>query len=180
MKKKFSILFVLLALCGIRMDAQVITSRFRPFTYEQMLNAVEGGMYIDTRREPENNLGKSLSTMRQEFPGLQYSRDKDGLDVYEIKDQGLTLSFEFRNNRLVKEWLILSGDEGFLHEWFDSTVSAFKKTNYRRGSYGDLLIGDNGKYLWQFEYSTFKVSIIDCVVRDADGNPVTMIIYETY
>src|SRR5574344_8371 len=62
-------------------------------------------------KEPGNNLGKSLSTMRVLFPDLQYGWTEDGKDYYvQFDNDGyhkMTYYFVIQNNRVASESLIL-------------------------------------------------------------------------
>src|SRR5574344_95223 len=62
-------------------------------------------------KEPGNNLGKSLSTMRVLFPDLQYGWTEDGKDYYvQFDNDGyhkMTYYFVIQNNRVASESLIV-------------------------------------------------------------------------
>jgi hypothetical protein len=59
-------------------------------------------------QEPGNNLGKSLSTMKQEFPELRYIKTDQKGEQYEdgYPQDGIATFFYFRNNRVVEECMI--------------------------------------------------------------------------
>lgn len=145
-------------MCVIKIDAQVVSSRFRPFTYEQMQGAIDRRRQLDQRSEPGNNLGKSLSQMRAEFPDIQYEKTIDGEDLYYTGGEEEYLCFGFRYGVLVSESMYISGDINFRNELFRALTRSFNQTPF--------IDCGTGEDVWVYNYSTFKVTIARTVLSN--------------
>lgn len=104
---------------------------------------------------PGNNLGKGLSTMRQEFPSLRYLRTDDNGDLYEdgYPEDGIAMFFYFRNGSVVEECMICESNDGFSKIWYDSLWNNF----YAKYSYAVVENTYNSKV---FDFRTFKIRLI--------------------
>ncbi|MBR6927266.1 MAG: hypothetical protein IKH52_08715 [Bacteroidaceae bacterium] len=162
MKKFILSLMLLLPMCVIKIDAQVIGSRFRPFTYEQMQGAIDRRMQLDQRTEPGNNLGKTLSQMRAEFPDIQYEKTIDGEDLYYTGGEEEYLCFGFRYDVLVQESMYVSGDRNFRHELFRALTNSFDKTRFSLCQTADDMR--------VYHYSTFRVDIVKNLYESGDSD----------
>ena len=100
-------------------------------------------------QEPQNNLGKSYTQISQKFPGLKYDGESSEGTRYKYGDEML---FIFKDGRLVSENMYVEGDGYFPLDWYNSMVTAFRKTNYRH------IIEDDHSVI--FIYSTFQIHIM--------------------
>ena len=77
--------------------------------------------------KPGNNLGKSLSIMRQEFPELRYIRTDEKGDFYEdgYPEDGIAMFFYFRNSLVIEECMICESTDGFPKMWYDKMWESF-------------------------------------------------------
>ena len=105
-------------------------------------------------QEPKTNLGKSLYSMKQEFPELRYIKSDQKGDHYEdgYPEDGIALFFIFKNNYVVEECLICEGKDGYPYEWFKSLIETFDSKNPNKGK--------NNGYGKEYIFSTFKANII--------------------
>ena len=70
--------------------------------------------------EPGNNLGKTISELRQVFPNARYVRTEAKGDFYtdgEDPSEGLSCFFYLKNNRVVEECMIIQSNDGFPSRW---------------------------------------------------------------
>ena len=81
--------------------------------------------------EPGNNIGRTLSQMKQLFPELRYTKTDSKGTQYEdgYPQDGIATFFYFKNDRVVEECMIVQSNDGFPKVWFDQMVSSFI-TNY--------------------------------------------------
>lgn len=106
-------------------------------------------------QEPGNNLGKSLSVMKREFPELRYIKTDSKGDEYEdgYPQDGIAVFFYFRNNAVVEECMIMRDTNDFPYMWFNAQVKAFEKSRFRNRDHQEA-----GHYT--YTYSNFKVDLI--------------------
>jgi len=120
-------------------------------------------------QEPGNNIGKSLSMMRQLFPELRYVKtDAKGM-LYEdgYPQDGIAMFFYFRNDIVVEECLIVQSSNGFARAWYDAMVDSF--INY------SSVCAVSGYNVHRFCYSSF---IVHLIYESEGGINTAMIIYE--
>jgi len=119
-------------------------------------------------QEPGNNLGKTLSTMKRDFPELRYIKSDAKGDEYEdgYPQDGIAMFFYFRNNIVVEECLIMQDTNGFPNMWFNAQVNAFEKSRYQKR--------DHEARHYTFTYSSFKV---DLIYVEENGKNTAMIVY---
>lgn len=106
-------------------------------------------------QEPGNNLRKTISQIRQEFPNLKYNRNDKGYDMYNsaAEDRDFT-SFYFKNGILVGEYTYIFDYSGssYIHDLYHSLINTFAKyggKHYRTTS--------SGYDITYFRYSYFTV-----------------------
>lgn len=94
-------------------------------------------------QEPGNNLGKSITQVKQEFPNLVYSRFDKGYKVFKSKgeDEDFT-AFYFDNGKLVSEETFIfdyASSGVYISRLYSSLVSKFSKYNskHKRKKYSD-------------------------------------------
>ena len=77
-------------------------------------------------QEPGNNLRKTISQIRQEFPNLKYNRNDKGYDMYNsaAEDRDFT-SFYFKNGILVGEYTYIFDYSGssYIHDLYHSLIN---------------------------------------------------------
>lgn len=102
--------------------------------------------------KPGNNLGKSLSTMRQEFPELRYLGSDDAGDRYQdgYTEDGISFYFLLKNNAVTEECIICDSEDGFSQMWFNEMWKSFSS----RYPYS---LKVNKPYAKMFDYGTFKI-----------------------
>lgn len=120
--------------------------------------------------EPENNIGRTLSQMKQLFPELRYTKtDSKGIQYEDGYPQdGIATFFYFKDNKVVEECMIVQANDEFPRMWFDKMVDSFV-TNYPPG------FGTSGYNAKHWCYSTFSVHLI---FVSEDNINTAMIIYE--
>ena len=120
--------------------------------------------------EPGNNLGKTLSQMKRDFPDLRYITTDAKGDKYQdgYTEEGISIYFYIKNQKVVEECLICQSNDGFAKMWFDSMVEGFKENT----SYRNIRQPEPGFY--QFVYSSFKINLFYIV---QDGLENALIIY---
>ena len=128
-------------------------------------------VYSYAQREPENNLGKSLSIMKQKFPELRYIKTDQKGEQYEdgYPQDGIATFFYFRNNRVVEECMICQTNDGFPLDWFRSLCKEFNKNWYSN-------LRSNNNSHKKYIFSNFSVDII--YVSEGSNN-TTLIVYST-
>lgn len=119
--------------------------------------------------EPGNNLGKSLSSMKQKFPALRYIGTDSKGDQYEdgYLQDGIATFFYFKNGYVVEECMICEARDGFPLEWYKSLVRTYDK-NYNS-------VGKNTKYGREYKFSTFNVYL---TYVSENGTNTALIVYE--
>lgn len=120
--------------------------------------------------EPGNNIGRTLSQMKQLFPELRYIKtDSKGMQYEDGYPQdGIATFFYFKDNKVIEECMIVQSNDGFPRMWFDKMVDSFV-TNYPPG------FGTSGYNAKHWCYSTFSVHLI--FVSENNIN-TAMIVYE--
>ena len=121
--------------------------------------------------EPGNNIGRTLSQMKQLFPELRYTKTDSKGTQYEdgYPQDGIATLFYFKNDRVVEECMIVQSNDGFPKVWFEQMVSSFI-TNYPPG------FGTNSPIAYHWCYSTFQVHLIYVSER---GINTALLVYET-
>lgn len=106
-------------------------------------------------QEPGNNLRKTISQIRQEFPNLKYNRDDKGYEMYNSAAEGQDFtSFYFKNGILVGEYTYIFDYSGtsYIHDLYYSLINTFAKyggKHYRTTN--------SGYDITYFRYSYFTV-----------------------
>lgn len=120
--------------------------------------------------EPGNNIGRTLSQMKQLFPELRYTKTDSKGTQYEdgYPQDGIATFFYFKDNKVIEECMIVQSNDGFPRMWFDKMVDSFI-TNYPPG------FGTSGYNAKHWCYSTFSVHLI--FISEDDIN-TAMIVYE--
>ena len=120
--------------------------------------------------EPRNNIGRTLSQMKQLFPELRYTKtDSKGIQYEDGHPQdGIATFFYFKDNKVVEECMIVQSNDEFPRMWFDKMVDSFV-TNYPPG------FGTSGYNAKHWCYSTFSVHLI---FVSEDNINTAMIVYE--
>ena len=120
--------------------------------------------------EPGNNIGRTLSQMKQLFPELRYTKtDSKGIQYEDGYPQdGIATFFYFKDNKVIEECMIIQSNDGFPRMWFDKMVDSFV-TNYPPG------FGTSGYNVKHWCYCTFTVHLI---FVSEDNINTAMIVYE--
>lgn len=120
--------------------------------------------------EPGNNIGRTLSQMKQLFPELRYTKTDSKGTQYEdgYPQDGIATFFYFKDNKVIEECMIVQSNDGFPRMWFDKMVDSFV-TNYPPG------FGTSGYDAKHWCYSTFSAHLI--FVSENNIN-TAMIVYE--
>lgn len=86
------------------------------------------------RKEPANNIGKSLDIMKKLFPDLRYIKTDQKGAKYEdgYTQDGISMFFYFINNQVVEESMTIQSDNEFPEIWFDNMLETLIK-NYTPG-----------------------------------------------
>ena len=108
-------------------------------------------------QEPANNLGKSVSELRQRFPDLVRWGGYESEPNY--KSPKANTLFTIKNNRVVIEFTMIVGENDYLHDLFSTLVERF-----RSGS--NKVLWSNDKKSISIFYSYFYVSISYTPYRD--------------
>lgn len=121
--------------------------------------------------EPGNNLGKSLSSMKQQFPELRFLKSDEKGDEYQdgYTEDGIGTFFYFKNGYVIEECMACQSKDGFPREWFNSMVNAF-------GQQYPYALKRNTQNTKQFVFSTFNVNLV--YLSESDGTNTAMIVYE--
>lgn len=80
--------------------------------------------------EPGNNLGKTISELRQVFPNARYVRTEAKGDFYtdgEDPSEGLSCFFYLKNDRVIEECMIIQSNDGFPKMVYDQWINTFSK-----------------------------------------------------
>ena len=118
--------------------------------------------------EPGNNIGRTLSQMKQLFPELRYTKTDSKGTQYEdgYPQDGIATFFYFKDNKVIEECMIVQSNDGFPRMWFDKMVDSFV-TNYPPG------FGTSGYNAKHWCYSTVHLIFV------SENNINTaMIVYE--
>lgn len=104
---------------------------------------------VTTRaQEPANNLGKSISELRQSFPDIVRWGGYESEPNY--KSPKANTLFTIKNNRVAIEFTMIVGDNDYLYDLFTTLVERF-----RRGS--NKVLWSNDKKSISIFYSYFFV-----------------------
>lgn len=120
--------------------------------------------------EPGNNIGKSLSQMKQLFPALRYVKTDSKGTQYEdgYPQDGIAIFFYFKENHVVEECMIVQSNDRFPRMWFDTMVDTFV-TNSQPG------FGTSSYNATHWCFSTFQVHLI---YFSENGTNTALIVYE--
>lgn len=132
---------------------------------------IEVSFAQNTKKEPNNNLGKLLSELRIVFPNVKYIRTDSKGDFYtdgEDPTEGIGCFFYFKNNKVIEECMIIKSSDGFPRMWFDKMVDTFI-TNYSPG------FGTSSYNAKHWCYSSFQVHLM---YFTENGENTAMIVYE--
>lgn len=126
-------------------------------------------VYAQTN-EPGNNIGKTLSQMKQLFPELRYTKTDSKGTQYEdgYPQDGIAIFFYFKDNKVIEECMTVQSNDGFPRIWFNKMVDSFV-TNYPPG------FGTSSYNAYHWCYSTFQVHLI--YVSEKSMN-TALIVYE--
>ncbi len=113
--------------------------------------------FTASAQEPANNLGKSISELRQSFPDLVRWGGYDSEPNY--KSPKANTLFTFKNNQVAIEFTMITGENGYLYDLFTTLVERF-----RSGS--NKVLWSNDKKRISIFYSYFYVSISYTAYRD--------------
>ncbi len=104
--------------------------------------------------KPKNNLRIPLSELKKAFPDLKYNGPAGEYQVYIDGDvsEGVFSKFFLKNNRVLKEQLIVRSTNGFARDWFNSTSSSFTE----KGGWVSYNMGVNENI---YRYGNFKLVI---------------------
>ena len=108
-------------------------------------------------QEPANNLGKSVSELKQSFPDLVRWGGYESEPNY--KSPKVNTLFTIKNNRVAIEFTMIVGENDYLHDLFSTLVERF-----RSGS--NKVLWSNDKKSISIFYSYFYVSISYTPYRD--------------
>lgn len=102
--------------------------------------------------KPGNNLGKSLYTMKQEFPELRYLSSDNAGDRYQdgYTEDGISFYFLLKNNTVTEECMICDSNDGFSQMWFNEMWKSFS-------SKWPYSVKVNKPYSKMFDFGTFKI-----------------------
>jgi hypothetical protein len=101
-------------------------------------------------QEPANNLGKSVSELKQSFPDLVRWGGYESEPNY--KSPKANTLFTIKNNRVAIEFTMIVGENDYLYDLFSTLVERFK-----RGS--NKVLWSNDKKSISIFYSYFYVYI---------------------
>lgn len=120
-------------------------------------------------QEPGNNLGKSLSLMKKEFPELRYIKTDQKGEQYEdgFPQDGISMFFYFNNNVVIEECMICQSNDGFSLDWFRSLCKEFNK-NWPSNLRTNTLTHK------EFEFSYF---LVDIIFVSENGQNTALIVY---
>ena len=126
-------------------------------------------LFLFAQREPANNLGKSLSTLKQEFPELRFIKTDQKGDQYEdgYPQDGIATFFYFNSNRVTEECMICQSSDGFPQEWYRSLY-----TNFNRDWY--TYLRNNTSNHKEYVFADF---IVDIIYVSENGKNTAMIVY---
>ena len=121
------------------------------------------------QNEPGNNIGRSLSEMKKDFPELRFIKTDAKGDQYEdgYPQDGIATFFYFKDQNVIEECMIVQSNDAFSRMWFDSMVDAFIKCPYGFGT-----SSYNAKH---WVYSTFTLHLI---YVSENGTNTAMVVYE--
>lgn len=86
-------------------------------------------------QEPGNNLGKSLSQIKQSFPNLVYLHKKSGYDCYKSAgDDDDFTCFTFDNGKVVGEYTYIFDymSDRYITDLYNSFYKSFSKSNAKQ------------------------------------------------
>lgn len=108
---------------------------------------------VSNAQELNNNLGKTISLLHQDFPNLRYVGTRDGLTEY--TSDGIT--FIFKNNKVVAESMGVDEGRSFGYNWFNAMMESFEKTSDKKRA--TQLVEDNSTLTRIFYYSNIWVTL---------------------
>jgi len=122
------------------------------------------------QNEPGNNIGKSLYTMKQEFPELRYIKTDTKGDEYEdgYPQDSIASFFYFKEQKVIEECMIVQSNDGFPRMWYEKMVDAFLKYPYGFG------VSNYNANHWV--YSNFTLHLI---YVSENGTNTAMVVYES-
>ena len=118
--------------------------------------------------EPANNLGRSFSSMIDEWSDLSYINTVGDRIVYGTQDDGTYYIFTFENGVLVEECMMVESTDGFAKMWHNAVLESFYKSKFRT-----ITRTSNGV---KFRYSYFYVKVM--YFSDKNKN-TSLVIYTT-
>ena len=120
--------------------------------------------------QPGNNLGKSLLTMKQEFPELRYLRTDEKGDFYEdgYPEDGIAMFFYFNGNAVTEECMICESTDGFSKMWYDSMWESFAS------KYAYAVV-ENTYHSKKFR---FRGYVINLIFYAENGKNTALIVYQ--
>lgn len=119
--------------------------------------------------EPGNNISKSITQMRIEFPQLRYIQTDEKGALYEdgYPQDGIAVFFYVKNNLVVEEFMIVQSADRFPRLWFDEMAKSLY--NYSAA----YSVNSFNSHHWC--YSTFQIHLI---YVSENGINTAMIVYE--
>ena len=134
-------------------------------------------------QKPGSNLHKTLAQIQQQFPNLQYGREKNGYLLYKSPGEGSDITwFYFSSGRVVGEYTYIFdySDSGYITDLYKSLLNSFSKyggkhwrttsssydITYFRYSYFTIKVANYGDQLQlYYELNDLNIEISPLVVR---------------
>lgn len=103
--------------------------------------------------DPSTKLGKSLSSVEAEVPGLRHLRNwpTKGDQYIIYHEVGVYTTYYFKNNRVITEEFTCSGNQETASYYFDRFVADFGQQDYLQASEGNNSV--------TFYFSRIKVTV---------------------
>ena len=122
------------------------------------------------KKEPGNNIGKSLTIIKQNFPELRYViTDERGIQYEDgYPKDGIAVFFLFKENKVIEECMVVQSNDAFPRKWFDSMSESF----FQKNQAGFITSNYDTKHLC---FSTFQVHLI---YKSENGINTALLIYE--
>ena len=120
--------------------------------------------------EPGTNVGKTLSSLKQEFPSLRFIKTDGAGDHYhdgEDPTEGVNCFFIVKNNLVTEECVMVQDTNGFPLQWWRKVCDKF----YNDHSYQDVE-PKPGHYKFYYSYFT-----IDHIYIEEGANKTAMTVY---
>jgi hypothetical protein len=107
-------------------------------------------------QEPGNNLRKTISQIKQDFPNLKYNRDDKGYNINSAAEDRDFTSFYFKNGVLVGEYTYIFdySRSSYINDLYSSMINNFSK--YGGKHYRTTNSGSDVTY---FRYSYFTIKL---------------------